>query len=89
MQVTLTPQAEELLRSALARDPAQSAETLIEQALSARFGPPTNGSDPLWEKLKSIPGLRLPSQWPPRFSTFEPVVVEGEPVSEQLIRERR
>ena len=89
MQVTLTPQAEELLRSALAHDPAQSAEALIEQALSAHLGSPPNEPDPLWEKLKSIPGLRLPSEWPPRFFTFEPVVVEGEPVSEQLVQERR
>jgi hypothetical protein len=90
MQVTLTPHAEQLLRAALARHPEQSPETLIEQALAEHFrAPSTAAADPLLEKLKGIPGLRLPAQWPPRFASFEPIQVEGEPVSEQLIRERR
>jgi hypothetical protein len=39
--------------------------------------------------MKSVPGIKLPDHWPPRFEKFEPLRVEGEPVSEQLIRERR
>ena len=39
--------------------------------------------------LRDIPGLRVPDHWPPRYPEVEPVTVEGEPASEQLIRERR
>jgi hypothetical protein len=39
--------------------------------------------------LRSIPGLRMPDHWPPRYADFEPISIPGEPVSEQLIRERR
>jgi hypothetical protein len=39
--------------------------------------------------LRTIPGLRVPDHWPPRFADFEPMSFEGEPPSEQLIRERR
>jgi len=42
-----------------------------------------------WERLRNIPGIELPSDWPARFESFEPIRVEGEPVSQQLIRERR
>ncbi len=45
--------------------------------------------DPVLERLKRIPGVELPAHWPPQFEQFEPVQVEGEPISEQLIRERR
>ncbi len=45
--------------------------------------------DPDLAALKAIPGIRLPAQWPPRFEHFELIEVEGEPVSEQLVRERR
>jgi hypothetical protein len=41
------------------------------------------------ERWRSIPGLRIPEQWPPDYGGFDPVRLEGEPVSEQLIRERR
>lgn len=39
--------------------------------------------------LASIPGLRLPAQWPPRFPLFEPMPYDGEAPSEELVRERR
>ena len=41
------------------------------------------------ERWRSIPGLGVPEQWPPDFGDFEAVKLDGEPVSEQLIRERR
>jgi hypothetical protein len=41
------------------------------------------------ERWRSIPGLRLPEEWPPDYGNFEPVRLDGESVSEQLIRERR
>lgn len=39
--------------------------------------------------LRDVPGLRMPEHWPPRYLEVEPLTVQGEPVSEQLIRERR
>ena len=90
MQVTLTAHAEELLREALARNPGRSPEEILEQALAERAGSDLGGPpDPVWQPLKSIPGVKLPDHWPPCFEKFEPLNVEGEPVSEQLIRERR
>ena len=91
MQVSLTPNAEHILRDALAQHPGQSAENLVEQALRQEFGVvPAQSSVAFLEHLKNIPGVRLPEHWPPRFAHFEPVTVEGhEPVSDQLIRERR
>jgi hypothetical protein len=90
MQVNLTTRAEELLREALARHPGSSPEEILEQALAELAGrelsvPP----GPVWQRLKTIPGVKLPDHWPPRFEKFEPLRVEGEPVSEQLVRERR
>ena len=41
------------------------------------------------ERWKTIPGLRVPEEWPPRFGKVERLQVEGESASEQLIRERR
>ena len=92
MQVTLTSHAAELLRAELARDPHQSPAGIIEQALVERVerkAATPAPTDPVWAKLTSIPGVKLPDHWPPRFSKFEPLEVEGEPISEQLIRERR
>lgn len=89
MQVTLTPHAEELLRQALARHPGRSPEELLEQLLDQGSRQSSEPVDPVWQCLQSIPGVRLPEHWPPRFETFEPIPVEGELVSEQLIRERR
>ena len=45
--------------------------------------------DPIRECLKTIPGVKLPAHWPQRFKRVEPLKVEGELVSERLIRERR
>ena len=39
--------------------------------------------------LRDVPGLRVPEHWPPNYPEVEPLTVPGEPVSEQLIRERR
>ena len=48
-------------------------------------------TDPILERLKKIPGIRLPAHWPPQFERVQPVKLEeeGELASEQLIRERR
>jgi len=90
MQVNLTARAEELLREALARNPGRSPEEILEQALAERAASALSSPpDPVWQRLKSIPGVKLPDHWPPRFEKFEPLRVEDEPVSEQLIRERR
>ena len=61
---------------------AEQVMALVHQLL-------TQKPDPLWECLKTIPGLTVPDHWPPQFAEFEPLPVEGEPASEQLIRERR
>lgn len=91
MQVTLTPHGEELLREALARNPGRSPEEVIEQALAERTTRrvASTQADLVWERLKNIPGARLPHHWPSRFKVVEPLKVEGELPSERLIRERR
>ncbi len=91
MEVTLTQHAEELLREALARNPGRSAEGILEQALAERARHDVAGSlaDSVWERLNSIPGVKLPRHWPPRFKPVEPLKVEGELPSERLIWERR
>jgi hypothetical protein len=43
----------------------------------------------LFELLKSLPNVTVPAQWPPRFRDVVPIQIDGEPVSEILIRERR
>jgi hypothetical protein len=90
MQITLTVHGEELLREALARHPGKSPAEILEQALAEHAaqeepGPP----NPVREQLKKIPGATLPEHWPPKFQKFEPLCLAREPVSEQLIRERR
>jgi hypothetical protein len=91
MQVTLTPQAEQLLRDALAQNPGSSAAEILEQALAGRLiqkrGEASN--DSLWERLKALPGVKLPAHWPPRFKPVESLRIEGELPSERLVRERR
>jgi len=91
MEVTLTPQAEQLLRDALARWPGSSAAEIVEQALAGQL-PRMNGvaiNDSLRERLESLPGVKLPAHWPPRFKPFEPLQGEGELPTQRLIRERR
>ena len=39
--------------------------------------------------LRDVPDLQVPQHWPPQYAKVEPLTVSGEPVSEQLIRERR
>jgi hypothetical protein len=46
-------------------------------------------NDPLRERLESLPGVKLPAHWPPRFKPVESLRVEGELPSQRLIRERR
>lgn len=92
MQVTLTPHGEELLRSALARNPDQSPAEIVELALAQRLepnNPAAAPTDPVWDRLKCIPGVKLPTRWPPRFKLVHPLKVEGELPSQRLIRERR
>jgi hypothetical protein len=91
MQVNLTPQAEQLLRDALARNPGSTAAEILEQALAERLmrGRGATSNDPLRERLKSLPGVKLPTHWPPRFRSIEPLKVEGELPSQRLVRERR
>ena len=88
MQVTLTPQAEQLLRDAMTRNPGSTAAEILEQALAdGRKSDAAN--DSLRERLKSLPGVKLPAHWPPQFKPLEPLEVEGELPSERLVRERR
>lgn len=87
MQVTLTPHAAELLRQAMALNPGQAPEQIIEQALAVRLA--SASEDAVWQQLNDLPGIQLPAHWPPRFAKFEPIPITGEPLSEQLIRERR
>ena len=91
MQVTLTPQAEQLLRDALARNPGRSAAEILEQALAAGLPPASDAplNDSLLERVKSLTGIKLPEHWPPRFKPVEPLHVEGELPSQRLVRERR
>jgi len=91
MEVILTPQAEQLLRDALARNPGSSAAEILEQALADRLmrdsGVAPDNS--LRERLKRLPGVKLPAHWPPRFKPVESLQVEGELPSQRLVRERR
>ncbi len=91
MQVDLTPQAEQLLRDALARSPGSSAAEILEQALADRLMRKSDvaPNDSLRERLKSLPDVKLPAHWPPRFKPIESLQVEGELPSQRLVRERR
>jgi hypothetical protein len=91
MQVTLTRQAEKFLRDALARNPGSSAAEILEQALAERLMRErgTTSNDSLQELVKSLPGIKLPAHWPPRFKPVQPLKVEGELPSQRLVRERR
>ena len=88
MQVSLTPQAEQLLRDAMARNPGSTAAEILEEALAERRKSGA-ASDSLRERLKSLPGVKMPAHWPPQFEPVEPLQVEGELPSERLVRERR
>lgn len=88
MQVTLTPQAEQLLRDAMVRNPGSTAGEILEQALAGRRKS-DSANDSLRERLKSLSGIKMPAHWPPEFKSVEPLKVEGELPSERLVRERR
>ena len=68
----------------------QLVDELPEERMPAAFAALTQvRQDALRSALASIPGLRMPAHWPPQFPDFGPMPYEGEPPSEQLIRERR
>ncbi len=68
----------------------QLLDQLPEEQIAAAWAALTHvQQDALRSTLASIPGLRLPAPWPPQFPDIEPLSYEGEPPSEQLIRERR
>ena len=68
----------------------QLIDTLPEEQMPAALAALTQvGHDALRSTLASIPGLRLPAHWPPRYPAVELMDYDGEPPSEQLIRERR
>lgn len=68
----------------------QLLDELPEEHMPAAFAALTQvQQDALRSALASIPGLRMPDRWPPQFPDFEPMPYEGEPPSEELIRERR
>ena len=87
MEVTLTARGAELLRQVMDRKPGQAPEDIIEDALAHEVTPALQ--NPLRERLKSIPGIKLPLHSPPCFKRIEPLKTEGEFASERLIRERR
>lgn len=68
----------------------QLIEGLNEEQLqhALKLFKPMVGKDP-FRDLQGVPGIRLPEHWPPEFEDFEPMKVEGELPSRQLIRERR
>jgi hypothetical protein len=68
----------------------QLVDTLPEEHMPAALAALIQvRQDALRATLASIPGLRLPAQWPPHFPDVEPMPYEGESPSEQLIQERR
>ncbi len=68
----------------------QLLDQLPDEQMPAAFAALTQvQQDALRSALASIPGIRLPAHWPPQFPDFEPMPYEGEPPSEQLVRERR
>lgn len=68
----------------------QLLDALPEEHIPAAFAALTElQQDTLRSSLATIPGVRMPAHWPPQFPDFEPMPYEGEPPSEQLIRERR
>ncbi len=63
----------------LTEDQLNKVEAVLEQL---------DREDPR-KRWKSIRGLRVPEEWPPDYGEFEAVRVEGEAVSDQVIRDRR
>ena len=80
-----------MLQQALAQSPGRTAAEIVERALADRLARTGDGAlnDSLWERLKNLPGLRLPAHWPPRFKPVRPLEVDGELPSQRLVRERR
>ena len=68
--------------------PAEDEESTREEVLQLG-GALRKDPDPVQERLRTIPGVKLPVHWPPWFRRVEPLKVEGELVSERLVRERR
>ena len=68
----------------------QLLDQLSDEQIPAAFAALTQvQQDALRSVLVSIPGLRMPTPWPSPFPDFTPLAYDGEPPSEQLIRERR
>lgn len=63
----------------LSDDELRQVSAVVERLLQPDWG----------RRLAGIPGVRVPAEWPGKFESVERVRVEGELVSEQLIRERR
>lgn len=66
----------------LSEDQLRPVARLLEELLPG-------AEDPVLERLKAIPGIRLPAHWPPRFERVEPLEIGGELASEWMVRERR
>ena len=65
-------------------------DTLPDEQMPAALAALTQvGQDALRSILASIPGLRLPAHWPPRYPPVESMDYDAEPPSEELVRERR
>ena len=91
MQVTLTRHAEHLLRTALDRQPGQSPEAIIKQALAQRFV-----ASQLRRKRirfgyasRTSPDCVYPIIGRRNSLSLIPLTAEGESVPEQSIQERR
>ncbi len=89
MQIKLTPKAEKLLHDAMAQSPGRSASEVVEQALAEKVTPKNGKGNSLKELLESLPSVKSPFHWPPRFKPIEALWLEGELPSERLVRERR
>ena len=65
---------------------AKEVMSLVQDLLETE-----HDTDVIWERLKTIPGIRLPANRKPSPERIQPVKLEGEGelASEQLIRERR
>ena len=79
---------------ATASDARQELHQLVDQLSEEQLREAANVLENLRRAsfatlLRDIPGVRMPEEWPPRFTDVEPIPVSGELPSEKLIRERR
>ncbi|MGI8742904.1 MAG: ribbon-helix-helix domain-containing protein [Bryobacteraceae bacterium] len=91
MNVSLSAEAAEVINEKLQNGEFRSAEEVVDEALRVL----RDSKDPLQQKQTAaqffvgLKGVRPPAHWPPQFGDFEPLAVEGELPSRQLINERR